>query len=93
MNELYEALFQYYKQDNTATIEMLQDLADTIKRNPKVIFKLIDDIITENDLCPECYTQLEAFVCSFENSDFMGRPVQEEIYAKRCPNCRVIVNG
>lgn len=89
MIDLYDALFQYYEHDHKLALEALDGLSDNIKSNPKIISETIDDVVEENELCPDCYIEWETFISTHahEHSEYMGADVEEEIFSKRCPNC------
>ena len=89
--DILQGLIKEYKGDRSEAYDEINDLIFDIERSPKKVIKdfkkLIQDDLTENNLCPVCRLGLSTRQEVANMLEYQGSPVGEFAFSKYCENC------
>ena len=91
--DILQGLIKEYKGDRSEAYDELNDLIFDIERNPKQVVKdfkqLIQNDLTENNLCPVCRLGLSTRQEVANMLEYQGNTVDENEYqfTRYCENC------
>jgi uncharacterized protein with PIN domain len=88
--DLFDAVYDYCSGNVADTLQFLSDLHNELKNNSNAIKDFIEEYIEQNNLCPDCFNELESIPHKEYIGDFGSDKAYQTFYEPYCPRCDVI---